>query len=64
MEIKQVSEKQYLVRAEPGSSWRTVFLNGYKASCTCPDYVFRGMRRSCKHIKAVYIALDTTKIKK
>ncbi|MFC1455069.1 SWIM zinc finger family protein [Candidatus Undinarchaeota archaeon] len=61
MEVKQVSEKQYFVRSNPESTWRTVFINGYKASCTCPDFVFRGMKRSCKHIKSVYIALDNFK---
>lgn len=54
MKVKQVSEKRFQVKSSDSDVWRDVFIDRGKSSCTCSDFVFRGMKRPCKHIRAVF----------
>jgi len=53
MKIKKISEKHYRVKAESGVVRDVFLVTGSKGFCTCPDFVFRGGTRPCKHIIAV-----------
>ena len=53
MQVRQISGRIYDVTSDISRRTYTVVSNGGKFTCTCKDYLFRGMRHDCKHIRAV-----------
>jgi predicted nucleic acid-binding Zn finger protein len=55
-EIQRIDTQTFYVQSQTGKGGYTVN-NSYGAwSCTCPDFVYRGIK--CKHIHAVEFAIE------
>jgi len=52
--IKRMNSSRYLVKSQSGNGNYHVNLTKIGFSCTCPDYVYRGVK--CKHVHAVELS--------
>ena len=49
--IKRLDDRNYVVNSQSGNGFYNIQLTQSGITCSCPDYVYRGIK--CKHIHAI-----------